>query len=213
MSGRLLAWLTLIGVQVAINYTSRATQGEPDRNAVYEWSTVAGGLLLYAVFMLIVLAISREETPKLLALRRPRSWPKAVGIAIGVIVAVVVLEFALDPVLHAGREQGLTPTHWESRHMGAFVGSFILLALVGPFVEEATFRGLGFSLLATYGQVVAVVGTGVLFGLAHGLVEALPILVALGLGLAYLRAKSDSIYPGYIVHGLFNAIALIAAVA
>ena len=51
-----------------------------------------------------------------------------------------------------------------------------------------------------------------LFGLAHGLVEALPILVALGVGLAYLRARTDSLYPGFVVHALFNAIALTLAV-
>ena len=56
------------------------------------------------------------------------------------------------------------------------------------------------------------VAIGVLFGLAHGLVEALPILVALGIGLAYLRARTDSLYPCVIVHGAFNAIALVLAV-
>lgn len=212
MNGKLIAWLALVGVQIAVNYASRATQGEPDRNAVYHWSTVAGSLLLYGVFMAIVLSISREETPKLLALRQPRSWPKAIGTAAVVIVGVIVLELLLDPVLHADREQGLTPKHWEPAHAAAFAGSFVVLSLVGPFVEEATFRGLGFSLLARYGQLLAVVGTGVLFGLAHGLVEALPILVALGVGLAYLRAKSDSLYPGFAVHALFNAIALTLAV-
>ena len=80
------------------------------------------------------------------------------------------------------------------------------------FVEEATFRGLGYSLLAPYGQIAAVLAIGILFGLAHGLVEALPILVALGVGLAYLRARTDSLYPCFIVHALFNAIALTLAV-
>jgi len=60
--------------------------------------------------------------------------------------------------------------------------------------------------------LLAIVGTGVLFGLAHGLVEALPILVALGIGLAFLRARTDSLYPGFAVHALFNAIALTLAV-
>ena len=38
------------------------------------------------------------------------------------------------------------------------------------------------------------------------------ILVALGVGLAYLRARTDSLYPCFIVHALFNAIALTLAV-
>jgi membrane protease YdiL (CAAX protease family) len=213
VSGRLLAWLGLVSAQILINYAGRATLGAPDRNAVYKWGTVASALAFYVVYMAIVLAISREQTRTLMALRRPRSWGRAAGTAAGVFVAVVVIELVLDPFLHADREQGLTPTHWEPAHAGAFAGSVVVLALIGPFVEEATFRGLGFSLLERYGQTAAVVSVGVLFGLAHGLVEALPILVALGIGLSYLRARSDSLYPCFLVHALFNGIALALAVA
>jgi membrane protease YdiL (CAAX protease family) len=212
VSGRLVAWLALVGAQIVIGYASRATGGKPDRNFVYHWSTPASGLIQYGLIFGIVLAISREETRELLALRRPRSWSRAVGIAVLVIALVVVLETVLEPFLHANREQGFTPKHWEPAHAAAFVATFIVLVFVGPFVEEATFRGLGFSLLVPYGQVLAIVGTGVLFGLVHGLIDALPVLVALGLGLGYLRAKSDSLYPGYALHAFFNALALILAV-
>jgi CAAX protease family protein len=212
-NGKLLAWTCLVGVQIVVNYASRASGGKPDRNAVYHWGTAAGALLFYGVVFGIVLAISREQTQELLALRRPRSWSRAASGAAGVIVAVIVIEVALEPLLHANREQGLTPTHWEPARAGAFAASFVALVVVGPFVEEATFRGLGFSLLVPYAQALAIVGTGVLFGLAHGLVEALPVLVALGIGLALLRARTDSLYPGFLVHALFNAIALTLAVA
>jgi membrane protease YdiL (CAAX protease family) len=209
---RLAAWLSLVGVQILLGYASRAASGKPDRNVVYEWSTFVQSAVYYGVFLAIVLFIARGDERNLLALRRPRSWTTAAGIAAAVIVGVFVIEILLDPLLHPDREQGLTPTHWEPTHAAAFVASFVALVVIGPFVEEATFRGLGYSLLAPFGSVLAIVGTGVLFGLAHGLVEALPVLVALGIGLAYLRARTDSIYPGVAVHALFNAIALILAV-
>jgi membrane protease YdiL (CAAX protease family) len=44
-------------------------------------------------------------------------------------------------------------------------------------------------------------------------VEAFPFLAALGAGLAYLRSRVDSVYPGMVIHGLFNATALIVAVS
>jgi membrane protease YdiL (CAAX protease family) len=213
VSGRLVAWLVLVGAQILLNYSSRATSGKPDRNAVYQWSTSGGALLFYGIFFGLVLLISRERTRELLALRQPRSWAKAAGTAGIVIVCVIVLELALEPALHPDREQGLTPTGWQSEHAAAFAASFVVLVFVGPFVEEATFRGLGYSLLVPYGELLAVLATGLLFGLAHGLVEALPVLVALGLGLGYLRAKTDSLYPGFVLHALFNAIALTLAVA
>jgi membrane protease YdiL (CAAX protease family) len=212
VSGRLAAWLALVGAQILLGYSARATQGKPDRNVVYHWSTFAQTVVYYGIFLAIVLLISRGDTRNLLALRPPRSWGTALGVAAAVIVGIVLLEAALDPVLHADREQGLTPTHWEPAHAAAFVASFVALVLIGPFVEEATFRGLGYSLLAPYGSVLAIVGTGVLFGLAHGLVDALPILTVLGVGLAYLRARTESLYPAFGVHALFNAIALMLAV-
>jgi membrane protease YdiL (CAAX protease family) len=213
VSGRLVAWLVLVGAQIVLNYASRATSGKPDRNAVYHWSTPGGALLFYALFFGIVLMISRERTRELLALRQPRSWAKAAGTAGIIMVCVIALDYALEPFLHPDREQGLTPTGWQSQHAAAFAASFVVLVFVGPFVEEATFRGLGYSLLVRYGELLAILVTGVLFGLAHGLVEALPVLVALGAGLAYLRAKTDSLYPGFVLHALFNAIALTLAVA
>ena len=88
-----------------------------------------------------------------------------------------------------------------------------MIVVVAPIVEELTFRGLGYSLLVRYGKWAAIVLTGLAFGLAHGLVEALPFLAAFGMGLAYLRSRVRSVYPGMIVHGLFNAVALTLSVA
>ena len=42
--------------------------------------------------------------------------------------------------------------------------------------------------------------------------ENVPVLIVFGCGLALIRARSDSVYPGMVVHAAFNAIALIVAV-
>jgi membrane protease YdiL (CAAX protease family) len=47
----------------------------------------------------------------------------------------------------------------------------------------------------------------------HGLPAAIFPLAVLGIGLAYLRERSDSIVPGVFVHGLFNGLALALAYA
>jgi membrane protease YdiL (CAAX protease family) len=125
---------------------------------------------------------------------------------------MVVLTYALEPVLHPGREQGITPSTWQPEHAAAYVANAIVIAVVAPFVEELTFRGLGYSLLVPFGRWFAIIVVGLSFGLAHGLVQAFPFLAAFGAGLAYLRSRVDSVYPGMIVHGLFNATALTVAV-
>ena len=53
---------------------------------------------------------------------------------------------------------------------------------------------------------------GLMFGLAHGLLVSLPIIVAFGCVLAWVRARTDSVFPGMFLHALFNLIAIVAAV-
>ena len=148
----------------------------------------------------------------LLALRRPRSLRRAAGLGVAVLIGIFVLGALLDPILHGGREQGLTPTHWEPKHAAAYAANSFVVAVLAPIVEELAYRGLGFTLLSRFGAAAAIVLTAVLFGLSHGLVEALPVLAVFGWGLAWLRSRTGSVYPGMIVHGCFNGVALIVAV-
>jgi membrane protease YdiL (CAAX protease family) len=111
-----------------------------------------------------------------------------------------------------GKEQGITTVHWQPAHAGAFVANLFLFALIAPFVEELTFRGSGQSLLAFLGRWPSIVIVGVAFGLAHGLVEALLVLIPFGIALGWLRERTASVVPGMFVHALFNATALVAIV-
>jgi len=79
-------------------------------------------------------------------------------------------------------------------------------------VEELMFRGLGQSLLSFLGRWPSILVVGIAFGATHGLLEALLILVPFGVALAYLRDRTDSVYPGMLVHASFNGVALAYAV-
>jgi membrane protease YdiL (CAAX protease family) len=198
-----------------LSYTLRFTSGTPPKDLLYKWSTVVGNLVQFAIIAAIVYGIAglTRDRRRVFALRRPTSWGTAARVGLGVGIGMIVLTLILTPILEPGREQGVTPDTWEPKHAAAYIANGIVIAVVAPIVEELTFRGLGYSLLARYGRWTAIIGTGVVFALAHGLVNAFPLLAAFGIGLAYLRSRVDSVYPGMIVHGLFNAIALIVAVA
>ena len=212
----LAAWTSFVVVFASLSYAIRFTEGKPDKDVLYQWSTVANALVQYAIIALVVYGIAgigNRSRRELFALRRPTSWGVAVGIGIAIGIGMVILTAALGPVLHPGREQGVTPDVWEPKHAAAYVANGVVICIVAPIVEELTFRGLGYSLLVRFGRWAAIVLVGIAFGLAHGLVEAFPFLAAFGAGLAYLRSKVDSVYPGMIVHGTFNAVALAVAVS
>jgi membrane protease YdiL (CAAX protease family) len=213
MTGRLVAWLALAGALSLLNYASRATAGKPPKDVVYHYSLAVGGVIQYGLVLGLVLLIAGPgHRRELLALRRPTSWSRAVGLMLIVLIGVYILSGGLSPFLHPGREQGFTPSGWEPSRAGAFAASFVVLALVGPVVEELQFRGLGYSLLAGYGSTAAIAVVGLTFGLAHGLIEGLPILVVFGAGLAWIRSRVDSVYPCIVLHVAFNSIALVVSV-
>jgi len=213
LNRKLVGWFALVGGVSAVSYAGRFTGGKPPKNAVYEYSTAANELILFAIILALVFWIARGLPKReAFALRRPASWRRAFRLGAGVFIVIAIANAALNPVLHPGREQGLTPSGWQSNHAAVFVLNLVALAIVGPIAEELTFRGLGFYLLQRYGQTAAIVVIGITFGLWHGLVEALPVLVVFGVGLAFLRSRTNSIYPGMILHATFNAAALLAAV-
>lgn len=209
--GRLAAWITLVSVLAVLGYASRAAGGKPPKDAAYQYSTAVSGFVQYAIILAVLLAIARPDR-RLLALRRPSSYERVFSTVIIVFAAVYATSAVVSAYTDPGREQGLTPTHWDPHRATPFVVNFLVFVAVAPAVEELTFRGLGYSLLEPLGRLSAILWIGVAFGLAHGLIEGLPILIVFGAGLAFLRSRTDSVYPGMVVHAAFNAIALIVSV-
>ena len=216
MGARLAGWIALVGALSALNYYGRFTDDNSSRtlrDTVYSYSTFVNGLVLYAIILGIVAAIAVDRWD-LFALRRPSSWGRAAGLAISAWVLILVWETVVTqlPIESPGNEQGLTPTRWEPAHAGAFAANCVLFVIVAPVVEELTFRGVGQSLLSFLGRWPSIVLVGIAFGLWHGLVEALVVLVPFGVALAYLRDRTRSVLPGMLVHALFNGAALAASV-
>jgi membrane protease YdiL (CAAX protease family) len=217
---RLAFWAVFVGLIAAVNYAARFSGGGGgskgvSHQEVYSYATFAGGTFVYAIWlaMILLICIGRFD---LLALRRPRRRGRALGLAAGVIGVTLVWEGIVSslPLPESpGKEQGITNVHWEPAHAGAFAANFVLFVAVAPFVEELTFRGAGQSLLRFLGRWPSIVLVGVAFGLAHGLLEALLVLVPFGIALAWLRDRTDTVVPGIFVHAFFNASALALIVA
>lgn len=216
---RLGFWSAFVAAIALSNYAARFTGGGSGGKgvshlSVYSYSTFADGTIVYALYLGIVLLICIDRYD-LLVLRRPPGWGRALQLALAVIVANLVWESVVSylPLPESpGKEQGITNVHWEPAHAGAFAANLVLFAVIAPFVEELTFRGAGQSLLGFLGRWPSILIVGVVFGLAHGLLEALLVLVPLGIALAWLRDRTTSVLPGMLVHAFFNASALILIV-
>lgn len=207
---KLVAWWVLVGGLAVLGFAARASEEEPATDVLYRYDAAVYGGLFYLLILGIVLVIASGIDPReAFALRSPTSWAVAAGIAVGLLVSLLVVSALLEPVLGAGEEQGLDPTGWRPERAGAFALNAVVTALLGPLVEEFLFRGIGFYLLAQFGQLAAIVVTSIAFALTHGIAVGLPIFFIIGVGLGFIRSRTESIYPALLLHAGFNSIALV----
>ena len=89
---------------------------------------------------------------------------------------------------------------------------FFVGAVLAPIVEEIFFRGFLFQgFRQKYGWITAAFLSSAIFAAAHlDLVALIPTFI-LGCVLAYVYHRSNSVWPGVILHFLVNAFGLLAA--
>jgi membrane protease YdiL (CAAX protease family) len=210
---RAVLWASLFVLLGLVNYAGNlATQDERTSDAFYTYEFAAGAVFVFAILLGLVLLIARGLPRRdVFALRRPTSLRLAAAGAIGVVLGTLAFAAALSPLLQPGDEQGLLPREWDPDRAAVYVVNGLVVALFVPIVEELSFRGLGVSLLMPLGERWAIAGVGLLFAFAHGLFEALPVFIAFGGALAWLRLRTRSVFPCIAAHALFNTIAVVAA--
>ncbi len=88
---------------------------------------------------------------------------------------------------------------------------FIVAVVMAPIVEEVFFRGFLFQgFRQRYGWITAMLLSSAIFALAHmDLVALIPTFI-LGIVLAYMYHRSNSVWPGVILHFLVNALGFFA---
>lgn len=158
--------------------------------------------------LLIARGLPLRET---FALRPPRSWGRAAVIGLATLVGAYSLSFAEVALLRDVEREQSVPQFFDAARAAPWAANLFVIAVFVPIFEESLCRGLGYALLEPFGKWTAVLVTGAAFTLAHGVIVDIPVILATGLGLGYLRASSGSLYPCIALHAFFNAFGLIAA--
>jgi hypothetical protein len=204
-----VAEATAQGLKITAGSGGAVALSYADEIAVY-----GGSLLLVGLFV----RWRRHTRLTALGFRLP-AWPwLAAGIPLG--FAAYVLEDAGGVISRA-----ILPTANSTNQCvgirGEFGGSVALtllaVAVIAPIAEEIIFRGFTFrwlqGRLPLWGAVLV---SATLFSAAHaGWAEPalfLPVFLS-GLLLAYVYAKSGSLWPGVIVHMSINTVGVILILA
>jgi membrane protease YdiL (CAAX protease family) len=144
-----------------------------------------------------------------------------VGGVAGVFFQIIVLPVFYVPIFWLTNtdvdELGETAREITDRADGAFsVTMLVILVVIGaPIVEELFYRGLVLrSLERRFGQVVAIVASGLFFGLVHiPNFIGVPGLALFGMFLAYITLRTGRLGLAIVCHMAFNAITVINLLA
>ncbi len=217
VGGQVLALLlvVLIGVAKGQHHLASSIDASPA-----PWWVTAGGFVgLWSGMLAFVRWAARTES-----LRWPAGTWRFAGITDVLYVALgvglqVVLDLCYQP-FHA-RSLNHPVTHlFGAAHGAAFVLIAVMTTVGAPLVEECFFRGVLYRGLAQSwrerwgrrGVALAMVSSGLLFGLAHGEVVQLPGLAVTGIVLAFVYERSRRLLPSVLVHIGFNSLTIIGLV-
>lgn len=207
----LAIWLAISASLVALAFWARSEEGSPE-DALYDVNLAVSSVFFYGIMIAasFLIALAYRRPARALGFRPFRTrW---LWISFGVVLLTIVVALALEPLLHGGEEQGLAPDDWEPEHATAFALNAAVVVLLAPFAEELFFRGLGVRVLAAFGGLAAILVSGIVFGLVHGILGALPPLALFGIGLAWVRLRSGSVWPSFIAHATYNGLGILLLV-
>jgi membrane protease YdiL (CAAX protease family) len=207
-----VVWLGISSLLVLGGFAGASGRSESnDGDVLFDASLAVAGVVFYGLMIGVSFAIASAYSParRIDALGFRRFRLRWLWMSFGVVVATTIAAVALEPFLHGGEDQGLGADRWQPDRAGAFVANALVLILLGPFAEELFFRGLGVRVLMLYGGLVAILVTGVIFGLVHGVLGAIPPLVLFGIGFAWIRLRSASVWPVFIGHATYNGLGIL----
>lgn len=180
------------------------------------------GVFLLSIFLLFYLALQlriRFDAPFWRTLRwRPfnsGTIPPRVAY-LGFILGGFVLSMAVAVVSSAFAPKNKMPIEQFLQDRQTAFLLLVMSVTLAPFFEETIFRGYIYPVVArTFGVIPGVVFTGLIFGLMHasqlgGNVPQVALLATVGIVFTAVRAKTGSVFPGFLVHVSYNAFISIA---
>ncbi len=200
-----LAATLALTMVIAIAFAAGGAGDLGDNRAFTFIATFAGDLALVATAWFLVSDRGRP-TLAMFGLRRFRFW-SAIGWVLLAFVTYLVLAGIYTELVNPPQDD--LPDQLgadESTLLAVITGVFVIG--IAPPVEEFFFRGFLFqSLRNSWGPALGALGSAVIFSAIHLQFDKFPQLVILGLALAFVFHKTDSLWPPIMLHALNNTLA------
>jgi membrane protease YdiL (CAAX protease family) len=204
--GLLLALLAtlFIGAVIAIVFQAAGVE-HPDDSSSFEFTAIAGQSLAFVAVALALTAGVAPPRARQFGFRPFRAsalgWA-LLAFVVYLVLAAIYVELAQPPKDDLPQQLGAD----KSTALAVITGIFVIG--VAPPVEEFFFRGFLYqSLRNRIGIRGAAPASALMWAGVHFKPEFLVPLAILGVALALLFEKTDSLWPCILVHALNNALA------
>ncbi len=136
------------------------------------------------------------------------------AVGFGLLAFILVRIVAVIVVSITGSLSGDPQGDYHAAAAGgplALTLQLLFIAVLTPIGEEFAFRGVIATALERYGAWVSVIGSTVIFALAHGINLALIPAIVVGAINGLLLVRTKSVWPGVIVHAVNNGMATVVS--
>ncbi|WP_289501416.1 CPBP family intramembrane glutamic endopeptidase [Gloeocapsopsis sp. IPPAS B-1203] len=129
-----------------------------------------------------------------------------IGVRAGVVAFVLRILAVLAWIRITGDATNIQGMYTEGGRGGvlSLVLATLFLGILTPVGEELLLRGVVANALLRYGSFVGVVGSALIFALAHGINTAFPVALVVGLIAGEVFRRSGSVWTAVIVHVVVN---------
>lgn len=210
LAGALLVGSLANAAVSAAVHTVDGSLSSQDRTSV---EAMAGQLAFYGVAIsitLLVLAGGRSVRVSELGWRRPSvNWLLAsVPLAVAGLAIAGILVGISGSLLRTSDNQQCQVVQQQYGH--SLLLALPVVCIAAPIVEETVFRGVIYRWLRgvlPLGYAMAL--SAAVFAVAHAISVLFLPLMGLGILLAWIYERSRSLWPGVLVHALFNLVGII----
>lgn len=209
------AGLCIIGYVVIQNiialpvFFSKTLNELYDANDVFTYAfsiilTVFGLLL---PFWLGGLSLKKKTRSEIYLFDKPKSLSQALlfipaGFTV-CILANIPVYYLVSFLDNIGIELSTPDLSLPSSKLGIILYT-LSVAVLSPVVEEFAVRGCIMQPMRRFGDTFAIISSSVIFAVLHGNLIQAPFAFIAGLALGYVCCKTNSLWPGIIIHFLNN---------
>jgi membrane protease YdiL (CAAX protease family) len=212
--GALVLWFVLHSISIFPKNTLEVMAGGPLVPLMPPLVGAAYNLIVAAAFIWWFALRSGPEAPYRRATFRLRAIPPSLIARLPLVavplVATVFLSLIVVPRFIPFPPPKADPLEAYLRLPHALFAVLALVSVLVPLCEEFLFRGwLQTRLERRMSATAAIMVTALIFGGAHFQLFGFPIRVVFGLTAGYLAWSTRSIWPGVVLHGIYNMVLIV----